>query len=225
MKNKFKLVLASGSPRRKELLEQVNLTFEVIKSEGEEIIPDDEEFNPENIVMSLAKQKAVEVFERINETNTLVLGADTVVVHNNEILGKPKSVDDAYNMISSLSGDTHEVYTGVSIAIKIDKGIELRTIREKTLDIDGELEVKNKDDKTIIIISTYVMTKVKVRKMSDEQIKEYISTDEPYDKAGGYGIQGSFAVNIKEIQGDYYNVVGLPINTVYEIIERFNEML
>ena len=179
----MKLVLASKSPRRSEILKNAGIDFTVRVADADETIP--EGTKPEDAVVFLAARKALAVERNDDET---VLGADTVVVLDDKILGKPKDKDDAYNMIKSLSGRVHSVFTGVCA---IGNDISLTFAEE---------------------------TKVEFYPLSHEEICEYINTDEPYDKAGAYGIQGLASKFIRGIQGDYFNVVGLPVSSVYKKI-------
>ena len=181
-----KFVLASGSPRRKELLEQMGICFEISPAHGDEIITKE---LPAEIVEELSCAKASEVADRyaqqsINDT-TVIIGADTIVAHGAEIMGKPADQDDAVRMLDLLQGDTHQVYTGVTLVILKDGTRSTMTFSEKT------------------DVMMYPMTK--------EQIKAYVETGEPMDKAGAYAIQGKCAAYIKGIHGDYNNVVGLPV--------------
>lgn len=179
-------ILASASPRRKEILEQVGVAFTVsVSRKKEETIRK----APEKVVMELSAQKAEDVAESAG-VNTIVIGADTVVSYKGQILGKPKDEKEAESMLLKLQGTVHQVYTGVTIVIK-GENEERRTLR------------------------FYEETKVFLRSMTVEQIRSYIATGEPMDKAGSYGIQGRFAVYVKRIEGDYYNVVGLPIQAIY----------
>ena len=171
-----KIILASGSPRRRELLEQAGIPFEVIKSDAEEIITKTE---PAEIVKELSLCKAQVVADA--HPGRLVLGADTIVVLDGQVLGKPKSTEHAAAMLRALQGRTHQVYTGV------------------TLIRDGQAH------------SFYEKTDVTLYTMTDEDIRNYVESGDCMDKAGAYGIQGRFAVHIKGICGDYYTVVGLPV--------------
>lgn len=184
---KYQIILASGSPRRKELLELIGVDFKIITSNKEEVITST---NPEEVVKELSLMKAEDVAEGV-EGPALILGADTVVAHNGRILGKPKDKEDAVRMITSFSGDDHYVYTGVSMIKK---------------EADGS--VKN--------ISFAESTKITVYPMTAEEIERYVDSGEPMDKAGAYAIQGLFAPYIKEITGDYYNIVGFPIAGIYQ---------
>ncbi len=186
----YRIILASASPRRKELLEQVGVEFEIIPAVGEEIITDS---SPQQAVLDLAAQKAAEVAAKVRE-DAIILGADTVVAFGDKILGKPKDEADAKQMLSLLSGKTHSVYTGVSIVVRQS----------------GESQS----------YSFYEETEVTMYPLSEQQILSYIRTKEPMDKAGSYGIQGKGAVFIEKIQGDYNNVVGLPIARVFRTLEE-----
>ena len=171
------IILASASPRRKEILELADLKFDIMPSNAQEITT---KTAPNEVVMELASIKAKDIYKK-SEKQSMIVGADTVVAYQGQILGKPTDKADAKRMLTMLSGQTHEVYTGVCI---IEDG------KTKTF---------------------YEETKVTFYEISDEQIDHYIKTGEPMDKAGSYGIQGKAAVFIKGIEGDYYNVVGFPI--------------
>ncbi len=171
------LILASNSPRRKEILENCGYDFKVIPSECREIVP--ENLTPQETVEGLAYQKAFDVYCRYPDDT--VIGADTVVVWDKKILGKPKDEDDARRMLKMLSGQTHEVRTGFAI---LGKGIE--------------------------VVSSDV-TMVTFFSLKDEEIEAYIKTGDPMDKAGAYGIQSDGCVLVRSILGDYFNVMGLPI--------------
>jgi len=185
-------VLASASPRRKELLAQIGIKFRTCTSKKQEEIL---RHNPEEIVKDLSYTKARDVFERGNR-DAIVIGADTIVVYDEKVLGKPKSEEEAFEMIKMLQGNVHRVYTGMNI-IWTDNG-------------------------NTHISSSVAMTEVELYYMSEEEIRAYISTKEPYDKAGGYAIQGYFARYVKQIKGDYNNVVGLPIGKLYQILNSLN---
>ena len=181
----YRIILASASPRRREIMNQIGIRFEVMPSVGEEVTT---ESAPDKVVCELSAQKAAEILEKA-EGAVVVLGADTIVAHNGRILGKPVDAEDAKRMIASYAGDTHEVFTGVTVLVR---------------DADGTMKKS----------SFAVRTGVRVRAMSEAEIDWYVATKEPLDKAGAYGIQGKFAPFIEGIDGDYYNVVGFPIAAV-----------
>lgn len=197
------IILASQSPRRKELLEQIGLEFEICPAKGEEVIT---KTIPEEVVMELSKQKAEEVAAMVSSfgeehkdittpSDILVIGADTVVAYDGKILGKPVDEADAKRMLTMLSGNTHSVFTGVTLVL-IDKSGRA-----------GELVF-------------YEKTNVKMHEMTEAEIDRYIATGEPMDKAGSYGIQGKCAIYIEKIDGDYNNVVGLPIARIYQELKK-----
>ena len=182
----MRYVLASGSPRRKELLGKVISNYDILIPEGEEVTGSKE---PDKIVMELSFQKASEIFHKILTEDVVVIGADTVVSYNQKVLGKPFDKKDARNMIGQLQGNTHQVYTGVTLFYRKDGKEDHVTFCEET--------------------------NVDVVNMTDEEIDAYVATNEPDDKAGAYGVQGLFARYISGVKGDYYNVVGLPVARLY----------
>lgn len=193
------IILGSASPRRRELLAQIGAEFEVRVSNKEEVYHSNV---PEEIVKELALMKAENVAEKLAEENpagavksTVVIGADTIVVLDGKILGKPADEADAVRMLSSLQGRRHDVYTGVAVL---------------DYDENGEKRVYNYP----------VGTAVYVNEMTEEEIRAYVETKDPLDKAGAYGIQGRFAAHIDRIEGDYYNVVGLPVSRVYRTLRE-----
>ncbi len=187
----MRIILASASPRRRELLTQLGLEFEVWVSDVEEIITETE---PAEVVKELSARKAEAVFAQTSG-DVLVIGADTVVALDGRILGKPVNEEDAADMLHSLQGREHFVYTGVSLCIRKD-GVE-----QKKVFAEG--------------------TRVKFYPMTQTEIKEYILTKEPMDKAGSYGIQGIGGKFVEEIHGDYNNVVGLPIAGLYQALKEY----
>mgnify|MGYP000006415802 FL=1 len=182
-----KIILASASPRRKELMELAGYDFEVICADIVEVVP--EEAMPQEVVMSLALQKAQAVAAEHKEA--VVIGSDTVVALDGKILGKPHSEQEACEMLRSLSGRTHKVFTGVAIVC------------------GGK--VKNFFDET----------DVEFYSLGDNEIKKYVATGEPTDKAGAYGIQGKGSVLVKRINGDFFSVMGLPIAKLYREMSDF----
>ena len=193
---KSKIILASGSPRRKELLLQIGIVPEIIVSHVEEKITSD---IPAEVVMSLAEQKAVDVAKEMPE-GTVTLGSDTVVAADGKILGKPKSHEEAYEMIRSLAGRSHQVYTGVCL---VKKGPE------------GEADT---------VVSFYDETDVNVSPMTEKEIREYADSEEPMDKAGSYAVQGFFARYIDGLKGSYANVMGLPVHLVYQELKKLGAL-
>lgn len=187
-----RLILASASPRRKELLKNAGYDFSIEVCDMEE---KSDKSNPWEIVMELAENKAYAILEKHSNEEVVVLGADTVVACDSGILGKPRDEKHAVEMISSLQGKKHQVYTGVCICRNIGKLKQNLTFYEKT--------------------------EVEVYPMSDEEIADYVATKECLDKAGSYAIQGLFARYIKEISGDYNNVVGLPVSRIYHEMKKF----
>lgn len=205
---KYRIVLASGSPRRKQIMEEAGFEFEICASNKEEITTKEA---PSEVCVELATQKAMDIAAGIKTYNEehpditqpqdiLVIGADTIVALKSEdgkdiILGKPKDEEDARNMLMSLSDNTHSVFTGVSFVFvsKEGKAYEYSFCEE---------------------------TKVKFYEMSREDIDSYIATGEPLDKAGAYGIQGKAGKYVKSIDGEFYNVVGLPIARVCHELKK-----
>lgn len=187
-----KIILASASPRRRELMMQAGYEFEVQVSHKEETYSSE---TPDEIVKELALLKARDIAEQNAVKDLVVIGADTVVAYKGAILGKPKSKEEAFAMIQSFQGDKHQVYTGVAIL---------------SYDVAGNETVVNRA----------VKTDVYVNPMSDEEIWYYIESDNVMDKAGSYGIQSGFAIHIEKIEGDYFNVVGLPISYIYNILKE-----
>ena len=186
----MKIILASNSPRRKELLHQIFDEFDVIKSNFDE--DEVKEKEPEKLVQILSLKKAEEVFDRIQNKEILVIGGDTLVYFEGQVLGKPKDEQDAFNTLKKLQGNKNEVYSAFTIIFKKDN----KTIKETYL------------SKSIVTMKS----------MSDKEIREYIQTGEPMDKAGSYAVQGIGSKFIEKIEGSYSSVVGLDIEKVKEII-------
>lgn len=191
----MKIYLASASPRRKELLKQVGISFKTMPSTVEEKIT---KMEPQEVVEELSYQKAVDVCSRLTEENRedfVVIGADTVVSCWGEILGKPKNKEDAVRMLNKLQGGSHQVYTGVTLAWKYK-------------------------DMSAMYATFSECTDVTMYTMSEEEIKRYVDSGEPMDKAGAYAIQGLCAAYIQGICGDYNNVVGLPVGRVCQELKK-----
>lgn len=182
----MQIILASGSPRRRELLTQIGISFQIKKSQAEERITKQ---IPEEVVKELSFQKAADVAAQVEQG--VILGADTIVCLGQEIMGKPKDREDAYRMLELLQGRTHSVFTGVTL-------------------------IKKMSGQETVIRSFARETKVMVHEMSSAEIEAYLDTGDPFDKAGSYGIQGPFAAYVDGIEGDYNNVVGLPVSAVYQ---------
>lgn len=186
------IILASASPRRKEILGNTNVKFTVIKSEIDEVVLDNEK--PQVVVMRLAFEKCLDIASKHEED--LVIGADTVVVLDDKILGKPKNENEAYEMIKLLSNKTHQVITGISL-INVKSG-------KKIIDC--------------------VVSSVKFKDLSEKDIRDYLQTNESLDKAGAYGIQGYGALLVEKIEGDYFNIVGLPISRLSDLLKEHFEI-
>ncbi len=185
----MELILASASPRRKELLEKIGLPFTIQPAKGEERIT---QKSPAAVVMELSRQKAEEIAAK-QTGECIVIGADTVVARGEEIMGKPKDAADAKRMLAGIADNCHQVYTGVTL---IRTGAHPQSV------------------------TFYEKTDVYLYPISDAELDAYIASGDPMDKAGAYGIQGNFAIHVKGIAGDYYNVVGLPIGRVYQELKR-----
>lgn len=186
----MKVILASGSPRRKELLGRIFSEFEICPSSADETVPENIPSN--EYAEYLAVKKASDI--AVNNKNALVIGCDTVVISGDTILGKPSDKKSAYDMIKMLSGKKHSVITGVCLCLN-----------GKSMSFSCE-------------------TIVEFYNLSEDEIENYISTDEPYDKAGAYGIQGAGGLLVKRIEGDFYNVVGLPVAELNRKIKQFTEL-
>ncbi|MBE7051253.1 MAG: septum formation protein Maf [Ruminococcaceae bacterium] len=206
----MRFILASKSPRRREILSGIGMKFDILESSVDEsVIPTTLE--PRLYVQELAMLKSTDVASKVGE-GSYVVGADTVVVHNGKIIGKPQNYDEAFAMLSSFSASSHKVVSGISVT----------------------------NSSNMTTVTDYCETEVYFSDMSDEEISDYINTYKPFDKtgvskgytdekprhywedkAGGYGIQESFGMKfIKGIRGDYYNVVGLPISKLYQLLKK-----
>jgi septum formation protein len=184
----LKIVLASASIRRQELLERFVQKFKIIVSDfNEDLVLFQNDSS--DYVMSLSYGKALNVAEKLKEPS-IVIGCDTIVSFEGKILGKPEDYNEAFCMLKMLSGKKHQVYSGITL-----------------------INTETKDS-----VTDYVLTEVKFSELSDEDIKKYIKSGEPMDKAGAYGIQGLAGVFVEEIHGCYYNVVGLPLNKLKKML-------
>lgn len=186
---KRKIILASTSPRRRGLLQQIGLEFEIIPSKYEEDMT--LKLPPHKLAMTLARGKALDVAQRVSKG--IVIGADTFIVLDNKILGKPKNKEDAKRMLRKSSGKTQNVYSGVAM-------IDAKTKKE---------------------LVGYEVTRIKIRKIDDEEIEKYVATGEPLDKAGALCPQGLGAIFVEKIDGCYSNVIGLPLHCLFKNLKKF----
>lgn len=188
--NEKKLVLASSSPRRAELLRKAEIDFEIIFPEN--IVEENVSAEPVSHVTELSRKKAESVVEKAR--NRLILGADTIVVLDGEILGKPRDKEDALRILKMLSSKEHKVYTGITLL----------------------------DEKSGERVSGYQLTRVKFNRLQEKEIKDYIESGEPLDKAGAYGIQGMGNFLVEKIEGDLDNVIGLPVRKLKELLTKIS---
>ena len=184
-----RLILASGSPRRRELLDKFGIYYEILPAQGEESAPP--ELTPGERVKVLAAQKAEETAHRVNDPAAVILAADTLVELDGEVLGKPGASERARAMLRALSGREHRVWSGVCIR-------------------EGER-----------ILAESECTAVRFRTLSDAEIEAYIATGEPLDKAGAYGYQGLASLFVERIEGDFFNVMGLPVCRMGQMLRKF----
>ncbi len=188
----MKVILASQSPRRAALMDLIKIDFEVLPSEKEKKIQSGS--NVEEQAIEVAYEKALDVYNN-TQGDRAIIGADTIVVKDNKVYGKPKDRDDAIRMLKELEGEYHTVYTSLAILIE---------------DHDKTEEYKD-----------IVKTTIKVKDMTDEEIFEYVDNERPYDKAGAYAIQICFCKYIEKIEGNYMSVIGLPVDKVYEVLKEY----
>lgn len=192
--NETTLILASGSPRRQELIRLLGLPVKVNPSNADEDVPSD--WTPAQIVEGLSLRKASSVKDRVAGQapgSSIVVGSDTIVVLDREVMGKPTDADDAFGMLKRLSGKTHEVFTGVTLS-RLSDGLT---------------------------VTAHRATRVRMRELTDEQITRYVASGEPMDKAGAYGIQELGALLVEAIEGDFFAVVGFPVSLVSEMLETY----
>lgn len=188
----MKVILASKSPRRVEILEKIVKEFEVVQSNFDENTVNFKG-DIEKYVKDLSRNKAIEVSKRLNEPS-IVIAADTVVFQDGKVLEKPKNEEDAFSMLSSLSGNTHKVYSGICL---------INTYNDT-------------------VVTDCDCTEVRFSELNPRQIRNYINSGEPMDKAGAYGIQGLGGAFVEGINGCYYNVMGLPLNKLYKALENYD---
>ena len=191
--NQARIILASQSPRRKELLAKHNIEFSVFVTDADETVT--EKMTPRELVSELSCRKAKSCAEVFLGDNVLIIAADTVVALDDEIFGKPEDEEDARRMLKKLSGRAHSVFTGVTLA----------SVKEKTVSYQ----------------KTVCETKVYFRPIPEEEICEYINTKEPFDKAGSYAIQGIASKFVEKIEGDFDNVVGLPVSAILDDLKAY----
>lgn len=207
----MKLVLASGSQRRRELLTMCGYDYEIIVSNADETI---DENDPESFVRALSFRKAKDVFDRLfaaGRRDFAVIGSDTVVAFQKDgetkpvIIGKPKDAEDAVRILSMLSGKTHRVFTGVSVIADIpDENAAAQCSIRKKAEIQTECSI----------------TEVTFETLSPDEIADYVNSGDPLDKAGSYGIQGPFGMFVREIRGNYFTVIGMPIPVLYKMLKK-----
>lgn len=207
----MKLVLASGSQRRRELLTMCGYDYEIIVSNADETI---DENDPESFVRALSFRKAKDVFDRLfaaGRRDFAVIGSDTVVAFQKDgetkpvIIGKPKDAKDAVRILSMLSGKTHRVFTGVSVITDIpDENAAAQCSIRKKAEIQTECSI----------------TEVTFETLSPDEITDYVNSGDPLDKAGSYGIQGPFGMFVREIRGNYFTVIGMPIPVLYKMLKK-----
>ena len=219
----MKLVLASGSQRRRELLTMCGYDYEIIVSNADETI---DENDPESFVRALSFRKAKDVFDRLfaaGRREFAVIGSDTVVAFQKDgeakpvIIGKPKDAEDAVRILSMLSGKTHRVFTGVSVIADIpdENAAAQCSIREKE-EIQTECSIREKAE----IQTECSITEVTFETLSPDEITDYVNSGDPLDKAGSYGIQGPFGMFVREIRGNYFTVIGMPIPVLYKMLKK-----
>jgi len=207
----MKLVLASGSQRRRELLTMCGYDYEIIVSNADETI---DENDPESFVRALSFRKAKDVFDRLfaaGRRDFAVIGSDTVVAFQKEgeakpvIIGKPKDAEDAVRILSMLSGKTHRVFTGVSVIADIPDE-----------NADAQCSIREKEE----IQTECSIAEVTFETLSPDEITDYVNSGDSLDKAGSYGIQGPFGMFVREIRGNYFTVIGMPIPVLYKMLKK-----
>ena len=219
----MKLVLASGSQRRRELLTMCGYDYQIIVSNADETI---DENDPESFVRALSLRKAKEVFDRLSAAGRrdfAVIGSDTVVAFQKDgetkpvIIGKPKDAEDAVRILSMLSGKTHRVFTGVSVIADIpDENAAAQCSIRKKAEIQTECSIQEKAE----IQTECSITEVTFETLSPDEITDYVHSGDPLDKAGSYGIQGPFGMFVREIRGNYFTVIGMPIPVLYKMLKK-----
>lgn len=245
------LILASSSPRRQELIRMLQLPYQIVSNDVDETISED--LTPVQIVEELSLRKARASAEKITDKQSIVIGSDTIVVVDGQVLGKPGNEHDSFRMLNMIQGRTHQVYTGITC---IDTGGSKAIAKFRATDVNmkplsddqiwigtatGEPKDRAGDYGSIMhlgdigqyrilsksasglpeIIAGHIVSKVTFKPMTDAEIEAYVKTGEPLDKAGSYGVQGLGSVFIEKIEGDFYSVMGLPLNLLYQILLKF----
>ncbi|MBP1905010.1 septum formation protein [Paenibacillus turicensis] len=252
-KNTRPIILASTSPRRSQLLSCLELSFTVVPSHADEQVP--ESFTPEQVVHELSSRKAESVYTSLESmhSDAVIIGSDTIVVLDDTILGKPQDVEEAANMLTSLQGRSHQVWTGVTcldgstgekhiahcvttVTMKSLSESEIQAYASSKEGLDkaggydttmhlgdiGQYRVLSQSPSgQPEVIVGHTVSKVTFRPMSDAEIEAYVKTGEPLDKAGSYGAQGLGAVFIEKIEGDFFSIMGLPLNLLYQMLLKF----
>ena len=191
----MEIILASASPRRRELLKSLGVEFNVIASTDKEVLNKEKSFYDQS--MDIAYNKALSIYKHEND-DVIVIGSDTMVLFNNKLYGKPKDFDDAFKMLKKFSNKTHQVITSLVMLIRKD----------------GKEYVEK----------TYEVCNVTVSKLSNEEITNWINSNDVYSKAGAYAIQEGFGKYISKIEGDYYTIIGLPLNKTYNLLKKYGAL-
>ncbi|MCL6456476.1 MAG: Maf family protein [Gorillibacterium sp.] len=214
------LILASSSPRRQELIRSLGLPYDIQVSEADETTAAG--MAPADIVTTLSLRKAEVVRDKLNVASGIILGADTIVVCDGEVLGKPIDDADAYRMLRALQGNVHEVYSGIAL---VETGANAYKVPDEEI-FFGEHSryrvIARRENHSVASLLGYSVTKVKFKPLSDTQIRSYIAKGESSDKAGAYAIQDIGATLVESIIGDYFNVVGLPISLLAVMLEQLD---
>lgn len=229
MHKRNELILASASPRRQELIRLLGLPYRIDPADVDERIEGKVSPHEAVEILSLRKAKAVAGRLESDAQGAIVVGSDTIVVLDGELLGKPDSAEEAWRMLEMLQGRTHEVYSGIACVL-VDCGETAAAIPAEKSDAEtlkfgdtGRYRVRSSstDGKPVAIVG-HTVTKVTFRPMDDLEIEAYVRSGEPMDKAGSYGVQGSGAIFIEKIEGDFYSVMGLPVNLLYRMLLMFD---
>lgn len=221
-----KLILASSSPRRQELIRVLGLPVEIIPSDADESV--NESWAPDKIVKHLALRKAYAVKRRMaSEQGAFIVGSDTIVVLDGRVLGKPRDAAEAKAMLSALQGRQHHVFTGLAV---VDAGASVCAGAPSSEENAGITRLGDASSYSVICesgegkpgaIAGCTVSKVTFLPMNDMEIEAYVKTGDPLDKAGSYGVQGMGSVFIEKIEGDFYSIMGLPLNLLYKMLLRF----